>query len=736
MTRARELLGQIRQAALRASDFDTTDQELIGRFVGAGDPLALELLIWRHQRMVMGVCLRLLKDVHDAEDAFQATFLVLARKARSIRNPQAVAAWLYEVAYRVALTALAQRRQQAVRCTPLSGEVIASLASDQAPTPEHVEVLKLLDQAVSRLPEKQRGPVVLCYLEGRTHEEVGRLLGCAPGTIASRLSRARDKLRSWLERRGVTLPVAAVTAALGAQAAHGGSARELVATTVRAVQVLGRGGKILNEVSPAAVILSEGVLHAMTWARLKQALLVVALAVWCALGLGGILNGEPGPSGAPTPVAAAGQVPEKKSKAPSREQVQELVKQLGSTRYAERQAAQKALLELGPGIVPWLDEFKTGKDLETQQRLAKIRYQLAGFAEDILKFLASQPAVYQDARLEVPDHIHGLVARYQPGSGDLLLSVITNQQHKLNWPAVNLFAQTLPCHSAAQVEAILQSQLLLRTACLPRYPARINAGIEMGYFFRYDSGSWGWPRDADWQTRTTHYLDGQPYGQPYVRTYPGGSTTGWIWTGPLAEGKHVCHFVVEYSFSHQGKVLQGKVRSQDQTFEVIAADTPDELIAPDSLLTTALVGQAFHLVEHEPVRPPGKQFFDDMVAPDPWAPQITWKTPAGLAMGLHVPVWGVDQPLPVDLCFDVEFCDLATGQKYRGDPLVLLKGKERHLGYLNMKDVRAFCKGRTGFVNVRVTLTPSRALALTVPGITHYYPGTISRELRVKIISP
>src|SRR5262249_40447135 len=101
--------------------------------------------------------------------------------------------------------------------------------------------------------------------------------------------------------------------------------------------------------------------------------------------------------------------------------------------------------------------------------------------------------------------------------------------------------------------------------------------------------------------------------------------------------------------------------------------------------------------------------------------------------GLHVPLWRVDAPLPVDLCFEVTFEDLGTGKTYRGDPLIFLKGKTTHLGYLTLRDVHAFSKDRTGFVTVRVHLKPSRALALTVPEVTHYYAGSHSQVLRLKI---
>jgi RNA polymerase sigma factor (sigma-70 family) len=723
MARAQALLGQIRQAALQGADGDVSDQELVRRFVASGDALALELLIWRHQRLVLGVCLRLLKDVHDAEDAVQATFLVLARKAGSIRNGQAVAAWLYEVASRIALTALARRRRQAARVLPLAGD----LQANSAPPPEQAEILDLLDRAVNVLPAGHRAAVVLYYLEGKTHEEVGRLLGCAAGTIASRLSRARQKLRAWLERHGVTLSAAAVATTLSTQAAQARPAGDLT-ITIRAAQALSRGASLPPGVSPTALWLSEQAVRAMTWAKLQQPLLVLVLAGLVALGLGGALAGTSPSPDAPQSAATNQTAGAPKSTA---EQVHDLVKQLGSNKYAERQAAQKALLQLGPDIVPWLDQYKQGADLETQRRLEVIRYQLAGYAEDILKYLASQSPVYEDKSPEVPESIKGIVAKYQPASGNLLLGLVTKTRHRLHWPATNLFVQTWDGQTPAQLDAYMHSQLRLQPAFRPCYPAQVNAGIALGFHFSYGHG--GRPRGLTWQTRTVHYLDGQQYGKPYMWTYPSGATTGWIWTGPLAEGKHHFHYVLEYTLTHRGQQHQGKVRSQDYTFEVLPAGTPDDLIAPKDAATDALVRQALEIMECEKQPEPGPLSGGFQPSVDAWAPQITWKTPAGKSMGLHVPVWRVNAALPVDLCFEVTFEDLGTGQTYKGDLLVLLKGKTCHLGYLTLRDVHAFSKDRTGFVNVRVRLTPSRALALSVPEITHYYPGSHSQVLRLKI---
>jgi RNA polymerase sigma factor (sigma-70 family) len=737
MTKAHELLRQIRQVALPSTG-DVSDQELLRRYVASGDVLALELLIWRHQRLVLGVCLRVLKDVHDAEDAFQATFLVLARKAHAIRNGQAVAAWLYEVAYRVALTALRRRRRQAGRVLPLSDTVADGLAAEPPSTPDERELLEVLDRAVNRLPVRHRAAVVLCYLEGKTHEEAARLLGCAAGTVASRLSRARGKLRAWLEGRGVTLSAAAVATVVAGQVGRVTAGRELVSATARAARSL-RGAPAPGEVSPTALALSNQAIRAMTLARVRGPLVALAVAGLVALGLGGLAGGTPrtaaAPPGATAQLAAAkpGVAEGPATVQPQQldpDRVKALVKQLGSVKFAERQAARQALLDMGPAVVPLLNRGVLDDDVEIKLRLAEIRYLLVGLVEDLEAFLRSQSPVYEDKSIEVPDAIRDLVARHQPRSGDYLLGLISNPQHRLHWPAVNLFVQTWDAQSVAQFEAYLQHQLRFRVGSRPRYPADVDAGIEMGFSFAFGLGSR--PKGLAWQTQTTHYLDGKPNGKPYLWTYPSGATTGWIRTGPLPEGKHTGYFVVEFTVPHRGKQCQGKVRSHDFTFEVVAAATPDDLVAPEDAATDQLVRRALEVVECQKSAPPDPRWGG---APpvDDWAPQITWQTPDGKNRGLHVPVWRVHEALPVDLCFDVVFEDLGTGKTHAGAPLVLLKGKTCALGYLTPRDVHAFGAGRTGFVDVRVRLTPSRALALSVPAVTRYYAGSYSQKLRLKI---
>lgn len=204
-----------------------TDGELLERFVTGHDEAAFELLVRRHSRMVLGLCRRALRDGHEAEDAFQATFLVLVRNARSIRKRESVASWLYGVAQRVSRKAQARAN---TRAFVHQSEV--SVATGPDADPDRSELRPIVQDEVGRLPEKYRAPIVLCYFEGRSHEEAARQLEWPIGTVKGRLSRARDILQSRLVRRGVALALGLV--AFLEEEAKAAVPESLIETTVRA----------------------------------------------------------------------------------------------------------------------------------------------------------------------------------------------------------------------------------------------------------------------------------------------------------------------------------------------------------------------------------------------------------------------------------------------------------------------------------------------------------------------
>jgi RNA polymerase sigma factor (sigma-70 family) len=256
-----------------------TDGQLLGRFVERRDESAFAALVRRHGPMVWGVCHRLLSH-HDAEDAFQATFIVLVRKAASVVPREMVANWLYGVANQTALHA----RRTAARRGARERQVTEMPEPAGAELDSWGDLSPLLDQELSRLPDKYRSVVVLCDLEGKARKEVAGQLGCPEGTVAGRLARARAMLARRLARRGVALSVGALAAAHARNAASAGVPAAAVSSTIKAAALLAAGQAATGATSLQVAALTEGVLKSMVVTRLKFA--AVALLTAALVGLG------------------------------------------------------------------------------------------------------------------------------------------------------------------------------------------------------------------------------------------------------------------------------------------------------------------------------------------------------------------------------------------------------------------------------------------------------------------
>jgi RNA polymerase sigma factor (sigma-70 family) len=272
MTAGRQRVFQrLRQVAL-AQEGGPTDGELMERFMARHDADALEALIRRHGPMVLAVCRRVLGNEADAEDAFQAAFLVLVRKAASVRSRELVGSWLYGVAYRTAQRAkgeAARRRVQERRA--------ATMNPKQAESDEDwAELLPLLDRELSRLPEKYRTAVVLCELEGRPRKEAALQLGVPEGTLSSRLATGKRMLARRLARHGPAPSAGALAAALARGA---GVPPSLLASTAKAASLLAAGRAATAVASARVAALAEGVLKAMLLTKLSVAFLAAAAVV-------------------------------------------------------------------------------------------------------------------------------------------------------------------------------------------------------------------------------------------------------------------------------------------------------------------------------------------------------------------------------------------------------------------------------------------------------------------------
>lgn len=268
----KKLIQAVRDLAL-GGDSGHGDGELLEAFRQNGDEHAISALIRRHSGMIWGVCRRVLGAGPDAEDAFQATFLVLVQKASSIRDPQRIANWLYGVAQQTAVRMRAQRAKRGNRERQVEG-----MPERDAPAPTSNHLEPILDEELSRLPEIYRAVIVLCDLEDKPRSAVAKQLGCPEGTIAARLSRGREMLASRLTRRGIATTSGALAIVLSVQAASAAPAPLILATIHSATT---------GAVSASVAALTQGVLQAMFFSRIK--LVVAVLVATLAFATGSIL---------------------------------------------------------------------------------------------------------------------------------------------------------------------------------------------------------------------------------------------------------------------------------------------------------------------------------------------------------------------------------------------------------------------------------------------------------------
>jgi RNA polymerase sigma factor (sigma-70 family) len=260
-----------------------SDAALLARFV-RGDEAAFELLVWRHGPLVLGACRRVLRHEQDAEDAFQATFLTLARRAGTVGRRGSLAGWLYTVARRLALRARERQAAQGRREGPLEVEPPQGGAGPEEDVARR-ELGPLIEGEVAKLPEKYRAAFVLCHFEGKTNEEAAALLGCPKGTILSRLARARERLRRRLVARDVALaavPVAVALAGLARPVAE--VSPVLVTSTAHAALLFAAGKAALAAATAPALELAEGMVRSLAAARLRLA--AATLVVLGLLGFG------------------------------------------------------------------------------------------------------------------------------------------------------------------------------------------------------------------------------------------------------------------------------------------------------------------------------------------------------------------------------------------------------------------------------------------------------------------
>jgi RNA polymerase sigma factor (sigma-70 family) len=275
------VLRHLRWTVLRQNGAGCTDGQLLASFIDHKDEAAFEALVHRHGPMVFAVCRRVVGNHHDAEDAFQGTFLVLARKASSVRPRDRLANWLHGVALRTAM----QARAMTARRRGREKQVAEMPEPEAAQQDQWRDLQPLLDQELTGLPENYRLPILICDLEGKTIKEAAQQLGWPQGTLAGRLARGRKLLAKRLASRGVLLSAGAL-AVVSENVASAGIPTSLMSSTVKAATIIAVGQAMVAGAVPAKVLaLTEGVMKHMMLAKLRKAA-VVGLVALCLCGLG------------------------------------------------------------------------------------------------------------------------------------------------------------------------------------------------------------------------------------------------------------------------------------------------------------------------------------------------------------------------------------------------------------------------------------------------------------------
>lgn len=336
--------------SLRSPRHAFAGEEDLLREYRAGNQAAFAEIVRRHGPLVLGVCRRMLSHHQDAEDAFQAAFIVLARRSSTIRDPQRLAGWLHAVAVRTSrgIRQMRTRREQFER----TAEVLPDASFEHRPCPD-ADLAAIFDEEMAQLPELYRTAMVVCELQGRSRREASEMLDVPEGTLSSRLAKARRMLAARLTRRGVSAPAVGISMIAGSTSiAH--VTPELLRQTISG---------LTGVISERAAMAAEGVIKAMIASKLHMAALVSVLVFGmgslATIGLAGDGNGSGNRAGVS-----------------STETVDELVMKLGNTRYVHREEAAKQLERIGPAADSALKAGMQNRDPEIARRSADLRQRI------------------------------------------------------------------------------------------------------------------------------------------------------------------------------------------------------------------------------------------------------------------------------------------------------------------------------------------------------------------------
>lgn len=518
----RQLLGSVSAAAL-------TDAQLLEQLLVKRDETAVEVLVRRYGPLVFGVCRRVLRNDHAAEDAFQATFLVLMRKAASLDRGQPLGSWLYTVAYRLALSARAnqQRRQRCETQAARRRLPIVEAVANQC------DRIVALEEELQRLSPRHRAPLVLCYLEGKTNDQAAEILGCPRGSMAARLAQARERLRAGLTRRGFVVPTAGIATLLAATIAEAAVPLPLVCHTVRAaLWFASEEVETAGFVSTQALALAQGAFRSMVLNKFK--IVAAMLLAAATLGAGATMLLRAAPQADSTASAKERPSPEARpggADAPGKQLPRGVLARMGTTRLRHGDAISsaayspdgKTLLTAGGDKTVRLWDLATGQELHrfnwgdthsldagrgsAEDEPAQRREQQ--FWDDTAR--SCQAALSPDGRT-IAASLGGVVRLWEAASGKQLLQLQTEQSRliQLTFSGDGKSLLTLGPGQASALWEIATGKCIRRSqgTSEPMYfapPSLIalqNAVVSPGlkylaYWRQNDTGSGGWIQIRD-----------------------------------------------------------------------------------------------------------------------------------------------------------------------------------------------------------------------------------------------
>jgi RNA polymerase sigma factor (sigma-70 family) len=445
------LLHNLRARLSNSASAELTDRQLLEDFSTLRDSAALTRVVARHGPMVLGVCRRWLSCEIDAEDAFQATFLVLARKAGALPWREMVGGWLHTMATHIARDA--RRRVLRNNLAPLPEEGIAQDGSEDSLT--RSDLRRVLDEELSQLPAKLRDPLVLCYLQGKTHEEAAREIGLPRGSLAKRLAGAQELLRKRLTSRGIVLTAGLLATAVAENASAAVPAALTAATVKVATLFVAVEALAAVAFSGTATALAEGAIKAMFATKIKTATAALLAVSLVGVSAGVVVHGAGGDqrTGDPTApgmlVASAYEKSTKKTEkkeSPATEptEIDKLIAALDDKDFATRERAMKQLLEKGKKIVPALVEaLKNTKSVEQKKRLETLVGKL------------------DPPKESMDEKIARLISNL--GSNDITeRDKATNGLVKIGKPAVPALREVLQLEKATSLEVVIRVEKVLK----------------------------------------------------------------------------------------------------------------------------------------------------------------------------------------------------------------------------------------------------------------------------------